>query len=97
MEECTVHAQARRAQGVAFAAALSRELVISEYARENQAINNWNGFSVKGQVAAMVQRILKIADEDMPKHLDVLMDLPQHFAIIFSLVRRQRRAGCGRR
>lgn len=60
-----------RAQGVAFAAALSRELVISEYAprKIKQSITG-TGSASKEQVAAMVQRTLKIADEDMPKHLD---------------------------
>ena len=60
-----------RAQGVALAAALVREVPVSEYAprRVKQAITG-SGSASKEQVAAMVQRTLSIPDADMPKHLD---------------------------
>lgn len=60
-----------RAQGVAFAAALNKELMIAEYAprKIKQSITG-SGAASKEQVAAMVQRSLKIPADDMPKHLD---------------------------
>ena len=60
-----------RAQGVAIAAALSRQLVVNEYAprKIKQSITG-NGNASKEQVAAMLQRLLKIADKDLPKQLD---------------------------
>lgn len=59
------------AQGVAIAAALSRDLPINEYSpmKIKMAITG-NGHSTKEQVAAMLQRFLKIPDEQMPKKLD---------------------------
>jgi len=59
------------AQGVAIAAALSRDLPINEYSpmKIKMAITG-NGHSSKEQVAGMLQRFLKIAPEDMPKKLD---------------------------
>jgi len=59
------------AQGVAIAAALSRDLPIHEYSpmKIKMAITG-NGHSSKEQVAGMLQRFLKIAPEDMPKKLD---------------------------
>lgn len=58
-----------RAQGVAMAAALIREVPISEYSprKIKQAITG-NGASSKEQVAGMLQSIVKI--EQMPKYLD---------------------------
>lgn len=60
-----------RAQGVALAAALVREVPVAEYAprRVKQAITG-TGTASKEQVAAMVQRTLSIPDEDMPRDLD---------------------------
>jgi crossover junction endodeoxyribonuclease RuvC len=60
-----------RAQGVAIAAALSRQLPVVEYAprKIKQSITG-NGAASKEQVAAMLQRELKILDADMPKKLD---------------------------
>jgi crossover junction endodeoxyribonuclease RuvC len=60
-----------RAQGVAIAAALSRQLPVMEYAprKIKQSITG-NGAASKEQVAAMLQRELKIADADMPAKLD---------------------------
>lgn len=60
-----------RAQGVAMAAALTRDIPITEYVpmRIKQAITG-NGAASKEQVAGMVQRYLKIPAEDMPRELD---------------------------
>ncbi len=59
------------AQGVAIAAALSRDIPINEYSpmKIKMAITG-NGHSTKEQVAAMLQRFLHIPDEQMPKKLD---------------------------
>ena len=59
------------AQGVAIAAALSRDLPINEYSpmKIKMAITG-NGHSTKQQVAAMLQRFLHIPDKRMPKKLD---------------------------
>jgi len=59
------------AQGVAIAAALSRDLPINEYSpmKIKMAITG-NGHSSKEQVADMLQRFLKIPPEQMPKKLD---------------------------
>ncbi|MFN5664629.1 MAG: crossover junction endodeoxyribonuclease RuvC [Bacteroidota bacterium] len=58
-----------RAQGVAMAAALNRELVINEYSPKKikQSITG-NGNATKEQVAAMLQRLLKF--EEAPAFLD---------------------------
>lgn len=58
-----------RAQGVAMAAALQREIPIFEYAprKIKQSITG-SGNASKEQVAAMLQTLLKF--EEMPKHLD---------------------------
>lgn len=60
-----------RAQGVAIAAALSRDLTVMEYAprKIKQSITG-NGSASKEQVAAMLQRLLKIEQVDMPEKLD---------------------------
>jgi crossover junction endodeoxyribonuclease RuvC len=60
-----------RAQGVAIAAALSRQLPVVEYAprKIKQSITG-NGAASKEQVAAMLQHELKILDADMPTKLD---------------------------
>ena len=60
-----------RAQGVAMAAALSRDIPIVEYAplKIKMSITG-NGKASKEQVAGMLQHILKIPDESMPKLLD---------------------------
>jgi crossover junction endodeoxyribonuclease ruvC len=60
-----------RAQGVAMAAALTRDIPITEYVpmRIKQAITG-NGGASKEQVAGMLQRYLKIPDADMPRELD---------------------------
>jgi crossover junction endodeoxyribonuclease RuvC len=60
-----------RAQGVAMAAALSHDLPIFEYAplKIKMAITG-NGRASKEQVAGLLQRILKIPQEDMLPQLD---------------------------
>ncbi len=60
-----------RAQGVAFAAALSRDLHIAEYApRKIKKSVTGSGSASKEQVSAMVQRIFKIPKSSMPNNLD---------------------------
>lgn len=58
-----------RAQGVAMAAALNKEIPINEYApkKVKQSVTG-NGNASKEQVAAMIQTLLKF--EDAPKLLD---------------------------
>jgi crossover junction endodeoxyribonuclease RuvC len=60
-----------RAQGVAMAAALSRDIPIFEYAplKIKMAITG-NGRASKEQVAALLQKILKIPNENMIDKLD---------------------------
>lgn len=60
-----------RAQGVAIAAAISRDIPIHEYApmKIKQAITG-NGAASKEQVAALMQRMLHISDEAMLPYLD---------------------------
>lgn len=60
-----------RAQGVAIAAAISRDVPIHEYAplKIKQAITG-NGQASKEQVAAMMQRMLHIPDANMLPYLD---------------------------
>lgn len=60
-----------RAQGVAIAAALSRQIPVVEYAprKIKQSITG-NGAASKEQVAAMLQQTLKISEKDMPSKLD---------------------------
>ena len=59
------------AQGVAIAAALSKDVPVYEYSpmKIKMAITG-NGHSSKEQVAGMLQRFLHIPDEQMPKKLD---------------------------
>ena len=60
-----------RAQGVAMAAALHRDIPIHEYAplKIKMAITG-NGGASKEQVAEMLRRILNIPRERMPEFLD---------------------------
>lgn len=60
-----------RAQGVAIAAAIQRDVPIHEYApmKIKMAITG-QGQASKEQVAAMLQRMLKIDEKDMPKFMD---------------------------
>ena len=60
-----------RAQGVAIAAAISRDIPIHEYApmKIKQAITG-NGAASKEQVAIFMQKVLRISDESMLPYLD---------------------------
>ena len=60
-----------RAQGAAIAAALYRDLPVSEYAplKIKMAITG-NGRAAKEQVADMLRRFLRISQEDMLPQLD---------------------------
>lgn len=60
-----------RAQGVAMAAALGRDIPVFEYAPLKIKMSlTGNGKAAKEQVAYMVQNYLKIPDEQMLKELD---------------------------
>ena len=60
-----------RAQGVAMAAAISRQVPIHEYApmQIKMAITG-NGSASKEQVASMLQRLLNLKTDDMPQFMD---------------------------
>ncbi len=60
-----------RAQGVAIAAAIHHDVPIHEYAplKIKMAITG-QGQASKQQVAAMLQRMLHIQEDDMPKYMD---------------------------
>ena len=60
-----------RAQGVAIAAAIQRDIPIHEYApmKIKMALTG-NGSASKEQVAGMLQRMLKLSPDDMPKFMD---------------------------
>ncbi len=60
-----------RAQGVAIAAAMQRDIPIHEYAplKIKMAITG-NGSASKEQVAGMLQRLLNLQKEEMPKFMD---------------------------
>lgn len=60
-----------RAQGVAIAAAISRDVPIHEYAplKIKMAITG-NGSASKQQVAEMLRRMLNISGEEMPRFMD---------------------------
>lgn len=87
-----------RAQGVAIAAALARELAITEYApkRVKQSITG-NGNASKEQVAAMLLSILGI--EALPSSTDatdaVAVAVCHHFAFTGSHLRAKRSGGSG--
>ena len=60
-----------RAQGVAIAAAIQRDIPIHEYApmKIKMALTG-NGSASKEQVAGMLQRMLKLDKSEMPKFMD---------------------------
>lgn len=60
-----------RAQGVAIAAAINHSVPIHEYAplKIKMAITG-NGSASKEQVAGMLQRLLKMKEDEMPKFMD---------------------------
>jgi len=60
-----------RAQGVAIAAALGRQVPITEYEpRRIKMVITGNGAAAKEQVALMLQRTLHIDADEMPRYLD---------------------------
>ena len=60
-----------RAQGVAIAAAIRRDVPITEYEpRKIKMVITGNGGASKEQVAAMLQRELHLTDQQMPDLLD---------------------------
>ena len=60
-----------RAQGVAMAAALSRDVPITEYEpRKIKMAITGNGAASKEQVCEMLRRTLNIPKENLPQHLD---------------------------
>lgn len=60
-----------RAQGVAMAAALNRDIPITEYEpRKIKMAITGNGGASKEQVATMLQRTLKLDKDEMPEFLD---------------------------
>ena len=60
-----------RAQGVAIAAALSRDIPITEYEpRKIKMAITGNGAASKEQVREMLRRILRISDEQLDIELD---------------------------
>lgn len=60
-----------RAQGVAMAAALSRDVPVTEYEpRKIKMAITGNGASSKEQVREMLKRILGITDKELPPELD---------------------------
>ncbi len=79
-----------RAQGVAMAAGLYRDIPITEYAplKIKMSITG-NGQAAKEQVADMLRRLLKIPQEQMPKHLDATDGLAAAMCHFFSSNRPQ--------
>lgn len=60
-----------RAQGVAMAAALARDVPITEYEpRKIKMAITGNGAAAKEQVKEMLKRILNISDSQLPQELD---------------------------
>lgn len=82
-----------RAQGVAMAAALSRDIPIFEYAplKIKMSITG-NGRASKEQVAALLQKILKIPDKDMQPQLDATDGLAAALCHFFQSSRPQSEA-----
>lgn len=79
-----------RAQGVAMAAAISRQVPITEYApmKIKMAITG-NGNASKEQVADMLRRILHLQQEDMGKWLDATDALGAAYCHYLQLCRPQ--------
>ena len=85
-----------RAQGVALAAALAKDIPVAEYAprRVKQAVTG-SGAASKEQVAGMVQRTLGIAAQDMPKDLDATDGLAVALCHHFQLATPKMQRGSG--
>ncbi len=79
-----------RAQGVAMAAGLHRDIPITEYAplKIKMSITG-NGQAAKEQVADMLRRFLKIPKDQMPKHLDATDGLAAALCHFFATNRPQ--------
>ncbi len=84
-----------RAQGVAMAAALSRDIPITEYAplKIKMAITG-NGQASKEQVADMLRRMLKIRAEEMPAFMDATDGLAAAYCHFLQSGRPEPVAGC---
>lgn len=84
-----------RAQGVAMAAALSRDIPIAEYAplKIKMAITGRGGAS-KEQVAEMLRHILNIPKEEMPEFLDATDALGAALCHFYESSRPQIEKGC---
>ena len=83
-----------RAQGVAIAAAISRDVPIHEYAplKIKMAITG-NGGASKEQVADMLSRMLNIADSEMPRFADATDALGAAYCHFMQQGRPQVKAG----
>jgi len=83
-----------RAQGVALAAALSRDIPVAEYAprKIKQSITG-AGNASKEQVAAMVARTLDISMDQMPKELDATDGLAVALCHYFQLASPRMQSG----
>lgn len=84
-----------RAQGVAMAAALARDIPITEYAplKIKQAITG-SGSASKEQVAELLRRILNIPKENMPQFLDATDALGAALCHYYESSRPQIEKGC---
>ena len=86
-----------RAQGVAMAAAINHDIPITEYAplKIKMAITG-NGMASKEQVAAMLQRILNICSDDMPRFMDATDALAAAYCHYLQMGRPQSDSSSGR-
>ena len=83
-----------RAQGVAMAAALSRDVPITEYEpRKIKMAITGNGASSKEQIREMLRRILNISNEVMPPELDAPTHLRRPYVISMNPPVRYRHPG----
>ena len=84
-----------RAQGVAMAAAISREVPITEYAptKIKMAITG-NGSAGKEQVADMLRRMLNLDKEEMPHFLDATDALGAAYCHYLQMGRPEIGKGC---
>ncbi|KAA6304024.1 Crossover junction endodeoxyribonuclease RuvC, partial [termite gut metagenome] len=84
-----------RAQGVAMAAALSRDIPIMEYAplKIKMAITG-NGQASKEQVADMLQRMLNISEADMPIFMDATDGLAAAYCHFLQMGRPRSEKNC---
>lgn len=84
-----------RAQGVAMAAALSRQIPISEYEpRKIKMAITGNGAASKEQVQEMLRRILNIPKEDLLPQLDATDALAAALCHFYETQRPQIEKGC---